>query len=170
MKRKTTVLLLTGLLIAMPETRATQETSAFTLDGYLILPPVCTLNNNAQIEVPFGNVGVRKVDGVQYKKPIPYTLVCTGDTSKPWTVSLTFTGTVAPFATDNATLLANSPQNGNRLGIKLLRNGVALPLNTAITIDPASPPTLEAVPVKQPGSTLLADPFNATGTLRVTYQ
>ncbi|OMQ20804.1 fimbrial protein [Serratia oryzae] len=170
MKQQTMILLLVGLLVGVPNTRAAQENSAFSLDGYLILPPVCTLNNNAQIEVSFGNVGVGKVDGVQYKKPIPYTLACTGDTSKPWTVSLTFTGTAAPFAADSATLLANSPQNGNRLGIRLLRNGVALPLNTAITIDPASPPALEAVPVKQPGSTLLADPFNATGTLRITYQ
>lgn len=170
MKRKTAILLLTGLILGNPEIQASQESSAFSLDGYLILPPVCTVNNNARIEVPFGNVGVKKVDGVQYKKPIPYTLVCTGDTTKPWVVSFTFTGVLAPFATDNATLKANSPQNGNRLGIRLLFNGVPMPLNTTVGIDPANPPKLEAVPVKQPGSTLLADSFNATGTMRITYQ
>lgn len=167
MKHNTVAALLATTLLMAADARADIDIS---LHGVLIIPPVCTLSSTSPINVPFGDIGVRKVDGIQFKKPIPYTLSCSGDTSHDWAITMTFSGTAASFASDGATLRANSPLNGSNLGIQIIKDGAPFVLGVAVAIDPASPPVLEAVPVKRSGTDLLADTFNATGTLRVDYQ
>ena len=101
-------------------------------DGTLIEPPPCTINSGGTIVVDFGDVGVNKVDGVNYRK----------------TVASSVSG----------------------LGIKILRNGVPFTLNTPLLINPASPPVLEAVPIKSAASTLSPGSFSASATLLAYYQ
>ncbi|CAI0971744.1 fimbrial protein [Serratia fonticola] len=140
------------------------------IDGTLIIPPVCQLGQQDPIRVPFGKVGVRKVDGVAFKKDIPYQIDCLGDMSHPWDVTLTFGGTLAGAGFDNATLSTITPLNSGKLGIQIQKNGQPLELNKAFAIDVGTPPILSAVPVKRAGTELVGDDFTATGTLTIAFQ
>lgn len=139
-------------------------------DGTLIIPPVCQLGTTDPIIVSFGKVGVRKVDGVLFKKEVPYQLDCQGDLNQPWDVTLTFGGTLAGVSFDNATLRTNSPLNTGKLGIQIQKDGVPLELNKPFAIVTGSPPILSAVPVKRAGVDLIGDNFTATGTLTIAFQ
>ncbi|CAI1221981.1 TPA: fimbrial protein [Serratia fonticola] len=139
-------------------------------DGTLIIPPVCQLGQQDPIRVPFGKVGVRKVDGTAFKKDVPYQLNCLGDMSQPWDVTLTFGGTLAGAGFDNATLRTVTPLNTGKLGIQIQKNGQPLELNKAFAIDVGTPPILSAVPVKRAGTDLVGDDFTATGTLTIAFQ
>ncbi|WP_244618486.1 fimbrial protein [Serratia fonticola] len=140
------------------------------IDGTLIIPPVCQLGQQDPIRVSFDKVGVRKVDGVAFKKDIPYQLNCLGDMSHPWDVTLTFGGTLAGAGFDNATLSTVTPLNIGKLGIQIQKNGQPLELNKAFAIDVGTPPILSAVPVKKAGTDLVGDDFTATGTLTIAFQ
>jgi type 1 fimbria pilin len=140
------------------------------IDGTLIIPPVCQLGQQDPIKVPFGKVGVRKVDGVAFKKDIPYQLNCLGDMSQPWDVTLMFGGNLAGAGFDNATLRTLTPLNTGKLGIQIQKNGQPLQLNKAFAIDVGTPPILSAVPVKRAGTDLVGDDFTATGTLTIAFQ
>ncbi len=118
----------------------------------------------------FGKVGVRKVDGVAFKQDIPYQLICLGDMSQSWDVTLTFGGTLAGAGFDNATLSTVTPLNIGKLGIQIQKNGQPLELNKAFAIDMGTPPILSAVPVKRVGTELVGDDFTATGTLTIAFQ
>lgn len=139
-------------------------------DGTLIIPPVCQLGHEDPIKVPFGKVGVRKVDGNLFKKDIPYQLDCLGDLNQPWDVTLTFGGTLAGAGFDNATLRTVTSLNTGKFGIQIQKDGVPLELNKPFTIDPSAPPVLSGVPVKRPGTDLVGDDFTATGTLTIAFQ
>ncbi|VDY32778.1 putative minor fimbrial subunit StfF [Morganella morganii] len=61
------------------------------LFGTLLVPPACTISDNGVIDVFFGdNVGVHKVDGVNYTRAVNYTLVCE-DNIKGWDLGLSVT-------------------------------------------------------------------------------
>ncbi len=47
-----------------------------TFSGTLNEPPPCTIDAGNTIEVDFGDVGVKRVDGVKYRKAVPYTINC----------------------------------------------------------------------------------------------
>lgn len=139
-------------------------------DGALIIPPVCQLGHEDPIQVSFGKVGVRKVDGNLFKQDIPYQLNCQGNLNQPWDITLTFNATVAGAGFDNATLYASSPLNMNKLGIQIQKDGVPLELNKAFTIETGHLPVLSAVPVKRAGFDLVGDDFTAQGTLAIAFQ
>ncbi|NCG54968.1 fimbrial protein [Serratia fonticola] len=142
----------------------------WAFDGTLIIPPRCQLAASDPIRVSFGKVGVRKVDGVLFKKDIPYQLICQGDLTKPWDVTLTFAGTLAGSGFDNATLRTTSPLNNGTLGIQIQKDGSPLELNKAFAINSGAPPSLSAVPVKRAGTELVGDDFSAIGTLTIAFQ
>lgn len=58
----------------------------------------------------------------------------------------------------------------DNLAIRLLQNGKRFALNKPIPIKFNAPPTLEAVPVKRPGTALKEGVFEATATLLAVYQ
>lgn len=132
-------------------------------NGTLIEPPPCTINGGSTIEVDFKEVGISKVDGEHYRQPVSYTITCSADTL-PWEMILTVRGTATSFEPSAV------QSNVADLGIKLLQNGKPMALNTPLVITPSSPPVLEAVPVKRPGSTLAPGGFTATATLLANYQ
>ncbi|WP_232462764.1 fimbrial protein, partial [Pseudomonas fragi] len=104
-----------------------------------------------------------KVDGVNYRKPLAYTLSCTAGTL-PWEMLLKVQGVATTF--DSSAVVSSV----SGLGIKILRNGVPFTLNTPLLINPASPPVLEAVPIKSAASTLAPGGFSASATLLAYYQ
>lgn len=134
-----------------------------TFDGTLNEPAPCTINSGGIIEVDFEEVGVNKVDGINYRKPVGYTITCSAGTL-PWEMVLTVIGTVTSFE-------ASAVQsNVADLGIQLFQNGVPFKLNTPLPITPSTPPVLEAVPIKRPGTSLVPGGFSAAATLLAEYQ
>ena len=127
-------------------------------NGTLIEPPPCTINGGSTIEVDFKEVGISKVDGEHYRQPVNYTITCSTDTL-PWEMILTVRGSATSF---ESSAVQSSVVD---LGIKLLQNGKPMELNTPLVVTPNSPPVLEAVPVKRPGSTLAPGGFTAIGEL-----
>ncbi|CAI0778748.1 TPA: fimbrial protein [Serratia fonticola] len=132
--------------------------------GTLIEPPPCTINDGGEVEVSFGTrVGVSKVDGVNYLKPVGYRITCDPGAGA-WNMTLEVVGTPADY--DEAAIESNV----DNLAIRLLQNGKLFTLNKPIPIKLNSVPTLEAVPVKRPGATLKEGAFEATATLLAVYQ
>ena len=131
--------------------------------GTLVEPPLCTINNGNTLTIDFKEVGVNKVDEVNYRLPMNYTITCAGSTL-PWEMILSVKGTATSFESSAVQTSVTD------LGVQLLQNGQPFKLNTPIVINPASPPALEAVPVKRPGTTLKSGGFNAAATLLAEYQ
>ncbi|WPN96619.1 fimbrial protein [Pseudomonas sp. MUP55] len=134
-----------------------------TFSGTLNEPPPCTIDAGNTIEVDFGDVGVKRVDGVRYRRGVGYAINCGTDTL-PWQLKLSVNGT--PTAFDAAAVQTSVPA----LGIRLFQNNRPFSLNTPLTITLSSPPTLEVVPVQQPGATLPPARFTAVATLLAEYQ
>ncbi|MDR7021458.1 fimbrial protein [Aeromonas salmonicida] len=151
-------LLLTTLSSALP---AHAIDVFFT--GTLVVPPPCVINGNNAISVDFGNdMLAGRIDGVNYEKPISYTLECTGATNN--SLKLQFQGSGASF---DSTVLTTSKTD---LGLELRSDGSKLPLNSWLLFTDPARPVLTAVPVKSSGSTLSGGAFTATSTLLVDYQ
>jgi len=134
-----------------------------TFSGTLNEPPPCTIDAGNTIEVDFGDVGVKRVDGVNYRKGLAYTISC-GPATLPWELKLSVNGT--PTTYDASAVQTNVPA----LGIRVYQNNVPFPLNTRLDISLPSPPVLEVVPVKQPGATLAPARFAAVATLLAEYE
>ena len=134
-----------------------------TFSGTLNEPPPCTIDAGNTIEVDFGDVGIKRVDGVQYRKGVGYTINCGTDTL-PWALKLSVNGTPTTF--DGAAVQTSVPA----LGIRVFQNNLPFSLNTPLDISLSSPPVLEVVPVKQPGATLAPARFSAVATLLAEYQ
>lgn len=132
-------------------------------NGTLVEPPVCTINSGNTITIDFKDVGVNKVDGINYKQPVNYTIDCAGSTL-PWEMVLTVKGTATAF--DQAAVQSSVAD----LGIHMVQDGKPFNLNTPMVINPLTPPVLEAVPVKLVGSTLSSGGFDAAATLLAEYQ
>lgn len=134
-----------------------------TFSGTLNEPPPCTIDSGSTIEVDFGDVGTKRVDGVKYRRAVGYTINC-GNSPLPWLLKLSVNGTATTF--DDAAVQTSAPD----LGIRLLQNSLPFLLNTPLDITLASPPTLEVVPVKRPGAVLAPARFTAVATLLAEYE
>ncbi|MFB3301833.1 fimbrial protein [Pseudomonas sp. AMR01] len=134
-----------------------------TFSGTLNEPPPCTIDAGNTIEVDFGDVGVKRVDGVKYRRGVGYTISC-GPATLPWELKLSINGT--PTAFDDSAVQTSVPE----LGIRLFQNNLPFQLNTPLDISLSLPPTLEVVPVKQPGAVLAPARFSAVATLLAEYE
>ncbi|WP_019410586.1 fimbrial protein [Pseudomonas psychrophila] len=134
-----------------------------SISGVIVAPPVCIINGGNTLNVPFGNdLMTTRVDGVNYRRSVPYTVTCTGQPSNGMTLKLQGVG--AGF---NSAVLGTNNVN---LGIKLFINGADWSLNNTVNFTYPDLPTMEAVPVKKPASTLSAGAFSASATLVVALQ
>ncbi|WP_339471963.1 fimbrial protein [Pseudomonas sp. EL_65y_Pfl1_R83] len=141
----------------------TGASANLTFSGTLNEPPPCTIDAGNTIEVDFGDVGIRRIDGVQYRRGVGYTINCGADTL-PWELKLSVNATATAF--DGSAVQTNVPD----LGIRVFQNNVPFLLNTPMDITLSSPPTLEVVPVKQPGAVLTPASFTAVATLLAEYE
>ena len=134
-----------------------------SIRGVILAPPPCVINAGSTLNVPFGDdLMTTRIDGVNYRRSVPYTLTCGPQPSN--TMKITLQGTGAGFG---SAYLGTSKSD---LGIKLLLNGAAWPLNNAVNFTYPTLPVIEAVPVKNPGSTLTGGAFSASATLVVALQ
>lgn len=139
------------------------KTATVNVSVTIFAAPPCVINSNNTINVDFGNtVLTSDIDGIQYMKPVTYTLNCTSAASNA--LKLSIKGNGASFDSD---VLKTSNSD---LGIKLMRNGQAFPLNTASNFTYPNIPVLQAVPVKKANATLSTGYFFGTATLLVEYQ
>lgn len=156
----TRLLLLAGLVFSTAAVAADE----MTFRGTLIEPPACSINSGEDIDVDFGErVGIKKVNGVNYLQSVSYRISCDPSAS-PWNMTLAVIGTQTAY--DKAAVRTDVTD----LGIRLIQNGKPFELNLPIPVNPASPPTLEAVPVQRPGALLAEGKFVATATLQAVYQ
>jgi type 1 fimbria pilin len=136
-----------------------------TFRGTLIEPPPCIINDGNHVDVDFGErVGINKVDGVNYRQLVNYQVTCESGGIGGATLKLSLSGTVTGF--DGQALQTNK----ENLGIRVYQNDLAFTPGSSLAIDLANPPRLEAVPVKNVGSTLSEGPFEAWATLQADYQ
>lgn len=147
---------------------AVDNVADINLRGMLIEPPPCTINSGGQVDVDFGDrLGVESIDGARYRVPLNYSIDCQPATGgSGWSMTMMIDGGVAGF--DVYALQTDVADLGIRVyqgsGNTLMEPGVDYKVTAA------SPPVLEAVPVKRSGSTLPEGAFEAVATLRVVYQ
>lgn len=144
-------------------------------DGNLIAPPPCKVNDTDSLDVHFGDrLGVKKIDGVAYAKPLVFRLECEDKSAKGWKLILSLNGPVSPFDTEvfKTTSLGANKSNEANLGIRIYQdNGTVFKPKSQIEIrDAENPPKLMAVPVKRPGSVLVEGDFETLVTLQAHYE
>ena len=116
------------------------------------------INDGRTIDIDFGKVGIKRIDGNRYMQRIDYSIKCEFlDNSRQ--LKMKIMGGAAAF---DGSVLTSSV---NGLGIKLLANGKAFAINTPLNIDYANPPTLDAVPVKNSAVTLAEGDFTSSATM-----
>ena len=143
--------------------QSVQAQTNLTIRAVIIAPPPCVINSGNTLDVPFGNdLQTSRVDGVNYRRDVPYTVTCSAPHSNALTLALNGTG-----ASFDSRVLSTRKAD---LGVKLFVNGADWPLNTAVNFTYPNFPVVQAVPVKRAGSTLTGGAFDATATLVVDYQ
>lgn len=121
------------------------------------------------IKVQFGEVGVTKINGVNYQQDFTLTLSCGSGLGNAVALYLEYDGLNARF--DDKALQGS--QSG--LGIRLYHQGIVIPPNSGkpITMSSNGIATLplSAVPVKDPDPavTLYEGDFTATGIVELRY-
>ncbi|WP_436877660.1 fimbrial protein [Siccibacter turicensis] len=132
--------------------------------GTLVAPP-CYISENKIIEVPFGNrLAIKKIDGVNFMVPVVYQIHC-DDSYTAGRVAIVI-DTSNPTTFDSAAVKTDK----TGLGIRILVNNEPVTFGERIAVDDvASPPQVQAVPVKDPAVTLTEGAFDATLTLRTDY-
>lgn len=162
--------LLLGLCLGWASSAAAETAqTSISIKLTVLAPPACevTSSGGGQVEVDFGNnIGINKIDGVNYRQPMNYRIKCATGSVKGLALKLTMKGTAADFDSTKAALKTNI----EGLGIRLYHDGSPLVLNEALTIDKDAPPKLEAVPVKKAGAILQEGEFAATATLLAEYE
>ncbi|CFR06270.1 fimbrial protein [Yersinia kristensenii] len=142
---------------------ALNKTATVNVSVTIFAAPPCEINSNNTINVNFGDtVLTSNIDGVNYIKPVNYTLNCTAAADNALKISINGNG-----ATFDTNLLKTS---NSGLGIKLIRDGQQLALNTTSNFTYPNVPVLQAVPIKQTNATLSTGYFSGTATLVVEYQ
>ncbi|TCZ22839.1 fimbrial protein [Pantoea agglomerans] len=164
LKRTTVVILALSTFAVQPGVHAEQKGDERLVEfhGTLRKKP-CHVAGGQDINVQFGNIGINRVDGQRYVKPVPYTLTC-DEVNKAWSLGLSIKGIPAGF---ESTALKTSVAG---LGIRILQNGKPLQINAVIPVNYQNPPVLQAVPVREEGTVLSEQDFSLTATLVAVYQ
>lgn len=156
---------LSGVVLIMSASAAAVQTGDsvnFNFTGHLVQQAFCTINNDQVINVPFGSVGVNKVDSGEYVQDINYQLNCKGLAADS-TVNIMIRAT--PTSWDSHAAVTDV----TGLGVRFLKESQAIELNEAIAVDPDSAPHLQAQLVKDSQTSLTGQRFTATGTLLASY-
>ncbi|MFO6300197.1 fimbrial protein [Rahnella selenatireducens] len=165
MKKRVVLYLLAALLMQSTRAAQTGDSVNYNFKGHFLVLSPCIISDDKVLDIAFNTVGVKKVDGINYRQVIPYTVECKGEPDNT-ALNLTVAGTAENF--DAAAVTTNAAG----LGIQIQADGQPLKLNTplATTLGALSSLVLTAVPVKDPATELTAQGFTATATLKVDYQ
>lgn len=151
----------------LPDAWALQEGDSvvYNFQGKFMVTSPCTVSNDKVMDIPFGNIGVNKVDGINFMQTIPYTVDCQG---APDSSPLNLTVSATPVSFDDAAITTSAPG----LGIQIQANDQPMKLNQPLvtTLGAVASLALKAVPVKDPAKELTGQAFTATATLTAEYQ
>ncbi|MNG70027.1 hypothetical protein D3C79_284030 [compost metagenome] len=158
---------LTLLAVLLMSQTGWAATAIVTVKGVVVAKPKCEVNGGQDIFVNFNELITTKIDGEKYgKRPIPYGVNCSGNTSGAAGLLKVSLQGVGPDFGDGLLRTSN-----NDLAIKLLQeNGQQLRLNGWINFTYPIVPALYAVPVKRSGATLKGMGFSSSATLVVEVQ
>lgn len=137
--------------------------------GTLIDNPPCDITGeNDPIYVDFDEVGITKIDGINYMKDFTLTVTCGADLGNNVALYMGYNGMNAPFDDDAV------QTNLRGLGIRLYYQGHVIPPNdddipVAMSSGVSRIIELSAVPVKDTSIDLLEGPFTAVGTVEIRY-
>lgn len=148
----------------------TNASTRVNFTGNLIGNPPCDITgDNDPIMVDFDEVGITKIDGINYMQNFSLRVTCGDDLGNDVRLYLGYTGMEARSFDNNAVLT-----NRNGLAIRLYYQGqVVAPDDANIPIVMSSGGSaviqLSAVPVRDPAVDLLEGDFRATGTVEIRY-
>ncbi len=131
--------------------------------GRVFDPPPCKINGDQTIDIAFGSMGIKHVDGNNYAVTKTLSITCDPNTLAP--IQLQVQGAKLT----GANVLQTSTGN---LGIALYDAGKdeAIPLNQYFDVDRTSRFQLQAIPVKDDDAKPLADgAFTANATIISRY-
>ncbi len=151
------------VIVAMVIFLGLGSTSAANLIFYgdlMFHMPYCKINEGKALEVTFGTVVSDRIDGVNYLTDIPWTFTCT---ESRLDVTLQYIGTTS-FTSDAVMTSIDG------LGVELQQNGEVFRPGDIISFKEDSPPTLKAVPVKDPSKILAEGHFDAFAVLVMEIQ
>jgi type 1 fimbria pilin len=137
--------------------------------GTLIEQAPCVVNNGKDMQIEFGDIQVRDVDGVNHTQMLALSVVCEGGAS----IMLTHNGTATDF--DNAAVQTNVANFGIQLSEFHSQGGIGVPLKIGVPVKifdesgGAKNIILTAVPVKKPGAELAAGIFQGVSTVQLEY-
>ncbi|EOE1424303.1 fimbrial protein [Providencia stuartii] len=124
----------------------------------------CDVNDNQAIEVDFGDMIIKNIDGVAYEQPIDYTLDC-DDATNSTPLKLRFENNSG--ANFNANLLRTSEPN---LGLRVKQDGYPFAFNNWVYFTYGNQPELSVVPVARGSAGIDDGPFTASALLTVEYE
>lgn len=143
--------------------RQRSESADIAFHGTLIEVPPCVVNDGQQVVVDFGDeIMTTRVDGIQYKQRIAFTVDC-GVAFSPLQ-KVRIEGSPADF---DPTVL-NSNLAG--FGIALYHDDARYTPGKWLAFNDADLPALYAAPIKQDGITLGGGAFSVLASLVVDYQ
>lgn len=134
-----------------------------TIKGNLITPPPCRIDDGKEIEVDFGNVSIKSIQGNDQKRQVNYQIQCE-ENKNNWAMYLTLNGIKSTFDING---LSTGVDN---LAVKFQLADKELDLGKKYLINPSSPGILWAVLIKNGNSELNTGDFIANATLLVEYQ
>lgn len=157
-----------GVVLALSAmTFSSAQALNIRLGGNLIVtPPECFLNSNQQESVHFGDILLTRIDGNEYKRPVPFELTCINLAKN--TLKMTLQGEATAFNSNGALKTDNA-----KLGVAFFVNNVRQPINQLINFTYTALPTIEAVPVKNSTANYSdtdGGDFTALATVKVDYQ
>lgn len=146
-----------------PTRAATQpDVFVFTMTANVVQAASCKLNDGKEVRVSFGDlVEAGKINGYNYKTPIEWNFHCNGVGKNEMTLQIE--GAEADFGQG---LLYAKPG----LAVEIRQGDTLLPINTPLAFDGNNPPALTAVPVKNKAAVLTLGAFEATATIKVSYE
>lgn len=144
--------------------RAETKTVLMELKVLVDAPPPCTVTGS---DVDFGDVIIKRVDGINYLMDAAYTLACPDRKADDLRMQLKGNTTVI-----NGETVLSTGIDGFGIRIQNGADNALIPVGDTqwIPFTVSSQPQLKAVPVKQSGVQLAATPFSASLTMVVDYQ
>ncbi|MBM7345420.1 fimbrial protein [Pantoea coffeiphila] len=137
--------------------------TAVNFRGRVVDKNPCTINNDNQIIVPFGNVLKENADGEKIKKNLNVSVKCTDlNTNDKLKMQITGSSNFSEYILDTSM---------KDMGIVFYNNDDLIELNTWFNLpDPAESLILTASPVILDKNSTASGDFNATATLLVSIQ
>lgn len=133
------------------------------IKGNLLTPPPCKINDGNMIEVPFGSVPIKSIQGYDQKREVNYQITC-GENLNNWNMYLWIDGSKSNFDANGLRT------NIDNLTVKFMMGNDIIELNKKYSVNLNNPEKIWAVLVKKENSVLSPGDFISGGTLFVEYQ